>query len=253
MSIYSVFFSPTGGTQAVMDSLCTSLGKVIPLDLTDRNADFSRWHFTAQDLVLVGMPVYGGRFPALAMERFAQMQGDSTPCALVAVYGNRAIDDALIDLSDTAQTRGFLPVAGVEAVAKHSLFPQVAADRPDADDRAQLAAMGRKIAAAAQSPALAEMPGKRPYKLRKPNQLFPQWKADACTACGQCAQACPAGAIDPENLSAIDPDKCIACMRCVSLCPTGARIQPPEQMAAMWARLEPVFSGHKPNVLYLAK
>ena len=253
MSVYSITFSPTGGTQSVMDALCAKLGPTIPIDLTNRETDFSRWHFTCEDLCLVAMPVYGGRFPALAIERFAQLQGDNTPCGLVAVYGNRAIDDALIDLSDVAQAHGFLPVAGVEAVAKHSLFPTVAADRPDADDRAQLAEMGCQIAAAAQSPALAEMPGKRPYKPRKPNKIFPQLDTSQCTGCGLCVQSCPAGAIDSTDLSHIDPDKCIACMRCVTLCPTGARIRPPEMMASMWTRLEPVFSGHKPNTIYLAR
>ena len=252
MSVYSILFSPTGGTKKVTDALCAALPPVTEIDLCNREINFSQYVFTAADLCLISMPVYGGRFPALAMERFAQMRGDHTPCALVAVYGNRAIDDALIDLSDTAQANGFLPIAGVEAIAKHSLFPQVAAERPDTADRTQLADMGRQILTAAQALALAQMPGNRPYKARKPNRFFPVW-ADTCTRCGTCAAACPSGAIDLAHPATTDPALCIGCMRCVELCPAQARTRPAEVLDAAWPRLEPAFAGHKENVLYLAQ
>lgn len=251
MSVYSIHFSPTGGTEKVMAGLCAAFDAVTTIDLTRRDVDFSQYHFTAQDVCLIGMPVYGGRFPAVAIERFAAMQGENTPCALVAVYGNRAIDDALIDLGDVAQAHGFVPVAGVEAVAAHSLFPQVAADRPDADDLTQLAEMSAKIKAAALSPVAVEMPGNRPYKVRKPNGVFPQLAND-CTHCGHCASVCPVGAIDSADPTKLDQSLCIGCMRCVSQCPTGTRVRPADTLAPVWARLETAFGRHKPNVLYLA-
>lgn len=252
MSVYLIHFSPTGGTKKVMQGLAASFSAVTEIDLTNPQTDFSQYHFTKEDLCLVGMPVYGGRFPAAAVERFAAMQGDGTPCALVAVYGNRAIDDALIDLADVAQTRNFVPVAGVQAVAKHSLFPQVAADRPDADDLAQLAEMGRQIQAAAAAPVPVQMPGNHPYKVRKPNGVFPQ-VTDSCTHCGQCAAACPVGAIDATDPAHLDQSLCIGCMRCVELCPAGARVRPAETLAPVWTRLAEAFSGHKDNQIWLAK
>ena len=252
MSVYSIHFSPTGGTKKVMDCLNAAFGPVTEIDLSCRSEDFSRWHFTREDLCLVGMPVFGGRFPAIALERFAQLQADGTPCALVAVYGNRAIDDALIELFDLARENGFVPVAGVEAVAKHSLFPQVATERPDAADIAQLKDFSAQILAAARTPALAEIPGNRPYKPRKPNGFFPA-PTENCTRCSYCAEVCPTGAIDLLDPAQVDPAKCIGCMRCVTQCPEAARIRPPEKMAAAWERLAPVFAGHKPNRIYLAK
>ena len=42
------------------------------------------------DLVVVGMPVYAGRVPALAVERLRCVETHGARCVVVAVYGNRA-------------------------------------------------------------------------------------------------------------------------------------------------------------------
>ncbi len=46
---------------------------------------------------------------------------------------------------------------------------------------------------------------------------------DACTACGECAEVCPYGAIEVIGGDAvIDPSLCHFCFRCVEACPEGA-------------------------------
>jgi len=45
---------------------------------------------------------------------------------------------------------------------------------------------------------------------------------DACTACGICAEVCPAGAIAVGNVANIDASACTGCARCVAECPQGA-------------------------------
>lgn len=51
----------------------------------------------------------------------------------------------------------------------------------------------------------------------------PQVEADLCTACGECAQACPDEAIAMiDGRPLIDPATCIDCGRCTLVCPVQA-------------------------------
>ena len=48
------------------------------------------------------MPVYAGRVPALAVERLKDIKTSGVKCVIVAVYGNRAYEDALVEMQDVA-------------------------------------------------------------------------------------------------------------------------------------------------------
>ena len=51
------------------------------------------------------MPVYAGRVPALAVERLKGIKTSGVKCVIVAVYGNRAYEDALVEMQDIATER----------------------------------------------------------------------------------------------------------------------------------------------------
>lgn len=49
---------------------------------------------------------------------------------------------------------------------------------------------------------------------------------DKCTACGSCADSCPAEAIKQgEKQYSIDADACIDCGSCVDTCPVTAIVE----------------------------
>ncbi len=50
------------------------------------------------------------------------------------------------------------------------------------------------------------------------------WRADRCSACGACVEACPNSALEMRNGRPVtDVERCVLCGRCVDACPTGAR------------------------------
>ena len=251
MTLFS--FSPTGGTQKAADLLAHALSdSVQTVDLCDSQACFSEVSLTSDDLALIAVPSYGGRVPAVAIQRLAAVHGNGAPAILMVVYGNRAFEDTMVELEDAAKQAGFRIVAGVAAVAEHSIVREFAAGRPDPQDKDQLTAFAAQIQEKLAAGHLTEpvIPGNRPYKKAGGSGMVPKPTKD-CDNCGLCAQSCPVQAIDPKDPHKVDQNLCISCMRCVSVCPQHARKLNPLMLAAAHTMLKKVCSDRKENELFL--
>ena len=250
---YNIYFSPTGGTERVAKLFAEGFGgEWTGIDLCDRTLDFSAYTFTAEDLCLISVPAYGGRVPAIAMERLGKMRGDNTPVILNAVFGNRAIDDTLLELKDALTPAGFRCIGAMETVAEHSVVRQVATGRPNVDDRVQLRGFAVQLREklAAGNCSEVEVPGNRPYRVYG-GAAFKPVGNENCIHCGLCAQECPAGAIPDDELTGVDKARCISCFRCIRICPQHCRSVNPRPMAATAAKLKGGCSQPKANVLYI--
>jgi ferredoxin len=170
---------------------------------------------------------------------------------IVAVYGNRAYDDALLEMQDVATEMGFRVVAAVSAVAEHSIARVYATGRPDAEDRKELAAFGEAIIDKVEGSDTYKplsLPGNRPYRAGNTGP-FPT-ADERCTDCGTCQKLCPADAIPVDNLRSVNKEACISCMRCLSVCPTKARnIGPVEIMVT--EKLKTLCATRKDNELFV--
>ena len=68
MSTVEILFSPTGGTEKVARIIAGQWSESAErIDLSDPKTDFSRCAIGKEDRVLIAMPSFGGRAPAVAI------------------------------------------------------------------------------------------------------------------------------------------------------------------------------------------
>lgn len=173
--ITAVYFSPCGTTKTAVCSVAGGLGEVAKeVDLTPLSAASTAISLDAEDVLVCGVPSFGGRVPLTALERIKNLHGNGTAAVAVVTYGNRAFDDTFAELQDALEAQGFVAVAGVAAVTQHSIVNQFGTGRPNAEDQTQLQAFGKEIAEKLTgTPKRAELPGNRPYLERHGGGLVP--------------------------------------------------------------------------------
>ncbi len=70
MNVAEIVLSPTGGTEKVADIIGKHWDKnPTKIDLSDAKADFGKCEISEQDMVVIAIPSFGGRAPALAIKK----------------------------------------------------------------------------------------------------------------------------------------------------------------------------------------
>jgi ferredoxin len=262
-SLKLVCFSPTGTTRAISEGIArgTGLRNMELIDITRPGARNRRLHTYENELLVVAVPVYMGRVPAILDEWLHSIEARKTPAVCVVVYGNRVYDNSLLELKDILIKCGSKPVAGAAFIGEHSFSSReipTAAGRPDVTDINHAEQFGRKIIDKLNSISSPDkisditLPGNYPY-----GGVTNLWSVDfieisgECTQCGLCSEGCPAGAIDPENSNSVDIEKCITCCACIKNCPQNARTMKPGLVKDAAIRLNRLYSERKEPVYFL--
>ncbi|WP_303857920.1 EFR1 family ferrodoxin [Aminicella lysinilytica] len=267
-NVYGLFFSPTGNTEKVVRAIAGNLASDRRyIDITLPQARESVQEFTADDLVVVGSPVYAGRIPNKMLPYFQSMlKGNGALAVPVVTFGNRNFDNALAELRDLLEVNGFHTIAGAAVPCQHAFTELLATGRPDADDLHALEnfadAITKKTVQLAFAPSEAvSVPGDSPAtKYYTPMGIDgtpavflkakPEIDPDKCTGCGLCAEICPMGSVEAGSLPKVS-GICIKCQSCIEKCPAQAMSFSDERFLSHVAMLEHNYTDHTEIRLFL--
>lgn len=257
-NLYTIYFSATDTTRHCVTSVCQGLGGKpdVSVNLADGfNVRFPE--ITAEDVVVVAAPVYGGRLPVQVAAALEQLKGNNATAIALVVYGNRDFDDALLELTDIMHDKGLRIVGAGAFIGQHSIFPKVAKARPDISDEQNLVKFGRECKATIikgfDANNIPFIKGNRPYKKAAGVPLFPKAKEGDCVKCGRCVAKCPVKAIPEATPFVTDTTKCISCGRCISVCSKSARRYSGFSYTLIGTIFKAAFSGRKEPQWVIAK
>ena len=242
-NIYTVYFSPTGGTQRIAEALANDLSKHLhissqKIDLTILANRQIRYDFDSDSLVILAVPVYAGRIPNKLLPDLERCLNGSGKTAIIpiSVYGNRNYDEALREMLILTEKKGFIPIGAAAMISQHAFSSLIAKDRPDFSDFQALTDFSNKIAGKIlNNKELTGITYDRdtpigPYytPLRSDHtparflKAKPVTEMDKCNNCGICVRKCPMGSISADNVADVS-GICIKCQACVKFCPTHAK------------------------------
>lgn len=119
-----------------------------------------------EDICIFSASCYGGRIPQTATERLAHIHGEQTSAIVLITFGNRAFEDALLELADSVERNRFRVTAGCAVSVEHNLMHIFGQGRPDSLDWKEIRrfsnAAAEKINAGETERPL--LPGSRLYK-----------------------------------------------------------------------------------------
>ena len=242
-NIYTVYFSPTGGTKKIAEALANDLSQLLhipfqKIDLTVLTNRQTRYDFDTDSLVILAVPVYAGRIPNKLLPDLERCLNGSGKAAIipVCVYGNRNYDEALREMLILTEKNGFIPIGAAAMISQHAFSSLIAKDRPDFSDFEALTDFSNKIAekilnnheltGITYDRDIPIGPYYTPLKSDHTPARFlkakPVTDMDKCNNCGICARRCPMGSISTDNVADVS-GICIKCQACVKFCPTHAK------------------------------
>ncbi|MBR9952027.1 EFR1 family ferrodoxin [Eubacteriaceae bacterium Marseille-Q4139] len=267
--IWAVYFSPTGGTKKAVTAIAGGLSEELRLELQE--IDFTLpesrekiYAFGKEDLAVIGTPVYAGRVPNKLLPDVERCFTAAGAYAIpVSVYGNRSFDDGLMELKLVLESHGFRTAAAAAIVSQHAFSRTLAVGRPDAEDLEEIRGFAKRVAdkiKAGELPEHVSVKGNEPVgpyytplaedgTPAKFLKAKPLTDADKCDRCGICAQVCPMGSIDRENVTQVT-GICIKCQACVKKCPRQAKYFVDEQFLSHVRMLEKNYTARACNSFF---
>lgn len=236
LKISKVYFSPSNTTKRITEEIAKNFeGKEFIYDLLHIPDSFKGEEFSEDDLVIIGLPIFGGRIPNIAKEKLEKFKGNNTPTIAFINYGNRAYEDGLLELKETLEEKNFNVIGAGAFISQHSIFTDVAKDRPDEEDLKLIKEFTEGVIKKIENKDYSDfkVPGNKDYK---EYSIFPfvlNCNESKCTFCYDCVTVCPLKAIPDEDPVGTDSKICNGCTACITICPENARSFTGEEFEAM--------------------
>ncbi|WP_409229146.1 EFR1 family ferrodoxin [Gudongella sp. SC589] len=264
--VITFYFSPTGTTEKVVKELANVIAEkkncgVLHYDFTlpMKRTDYP--NIMEGDIVVAGVPVYAGRVPNVLLEYLSGLRGNGARAIAVVLYGNRAYDDALLELRDILDNACLDVVGAAAFVGEHSFSYDLAMGRPDEKDLETARDFANRLSLKLDSETTElSIKGNPNYKeyyipldedgnpvdIRK---VQPKTR-NTCMDCKICARACPMGSIPEENVKILT-GICIKCGACIKKCPVEAKCFDDPDYLRHKRELEEEFKERKLPELFL--
>ena len=226
-----IYFSPTDGTKKIVKTIANAITKDYEeFNITLPQNRTENLNFTKDDVLIIGVPTYAGRFPKILNDYVEKITCNNSLAIFITTYGNRDYEDALLELKDIFVSKGAVPLAAATFITEHSYTDKLATGRPNIDDLDIAQKFGTSIKnRLSELNSITEitplfLPGNYPYivKTSPLSSIAPETKEN-CINCGICASNCPTTAINFEDCSSIDSSKCLKCCSCIKKCPINAK------------------------------
>ena len=112
--VRGMFFSGTGTTEKIVTAVADGIARssdrfcrIQDIDFTPPRAREQFYRFAPEDILVFGVPVIAGRVPNVLLPFLNTLEGGGAMAIPVVLYGNRNFDDALIELRNILEERGF--------------------------------------------------------------------------------------------------------------------------------------------------
>jgi ferredoxin len=267
--VSAFYFSATGTTKKITEKLAMEISAMSGsdsceiIDFTLPEARKKQYPFSDRDIVVVGVPVIAGRVPNILLKFLNTVKGNGAAAVATVMYGNRNYDDALKELWDILEEDGFRVLSGCAFIGEHSFSDTLAKNRPDEEDLKTAvdfaAKMIEKINTSEIHVAKSRAKEKVYRDYYKPRdkegnpvdfrKITPK-TGSACTDCKICAEVCPMGSIDHEDVTILN-GICIKCCACIKKCPVQAKYFDDENFIKHKRELEEEYETRKLPELFL--